>query len=266
MASLFKNKKIKLIAATSTAIFNLAAVFSAVGAWWVSATKANEGTNQIVLNTLGGVNIVDNTWDIYGFDLDTDTPVLSSTDFVLGDYDVFIPVRNINCRKTIHVKLEYPQGVLSGKCLKIDISYSGAYKDGTSIKSNISNLVEFKYFVNDGTISTEDQTQDGVEATYYALHTKFDTITSKDTFVNADTHNKANISNTSSIPLAASSSNYTTDLFIQYDYNEKLTTQFNDNFGSFNLDYFKQANPTDRVKFTPDITSIAFSLGDYTGS
>lgn len=272
MKKFFQNKIVRTLALCSIVGFNLISLCMLTFAWFISKTKEQTRASEISISAICDVEIVGNNVEIYGFDIENDVPILCDT-YVLNPYDSFIPTRNAHNRKFLKMKISYPNYIPADNFLKITITcasdkYTG--NDGFVLR-DISNLVQFKYYDNKNqTIRTEKvMDADGETVLFEPTPTTiyndcvevFDEIDELDTFVsNATTSTKsAVIVNDSAIPLTQNmDKSYSTELFIEYNYNDALAEYFKDNCGTdFDISVFSGQNS---IKFNPDILTIEFAL------
>lgn len=116
---LLNNTKLKIVAATSIAIFSLAVCFTGVFAWFESKVVSEENADKFNIIAMNDVTISDE-YKIYEYDFDKSQGVLT-TDMELHGYDCFIEKNNALNRKYVFIDIAFPNGIPSPTYLNIDI-------------------------------------------------------------------------------------------------------------------------------------------------
>ena len=97
--NLFKNKKIKIISATSAVLFSLLTCFTGVFSWF--SAKSNQITNNGNMPITYDPAVIDMMYSLYKFDKNRKEGYLvdettTELPFELNQYDTFITERNEN--------------------------------------------------------------------------------------------------------------------------------------------------------------------------
>lgn len=262
-----KNKKAFILgAAVITVGVNLTTIFAGTWAWFNANKQVTASGMSISVRNPDNVQIIEK--HIYAWDYETDEPI-ETNDLNLEPYDCFITSRNVYARKFLRLKLMYPNGVPENTNLCIQVNCTGdLYKETGGVNyvdTNISNLIQFKYFDNkNNDISTVDT------STIYAdCKSVFESMDNLSTFVEvsgsgeAKTASKENftITNNDIALEETSDTNFITELFIEYTYNEDLLAYYQDNSEiEFDLDVFTGATT---VEFDPDVTKLSIDLSSF---
>ena len=255
-----KKKKI-IVAGFSFIGINISTLLTATIAWF--NTNRTVAASGIVIKARNEQNVVVLSKHIYTWDYQHDEPI-ETNDLNLEPYDCFITTRNVYARKFLKLTLQYPNGVPANTNLSVTVDCTGSltYTNGgqTYVATNISNLIQFKYYDNINSGITETS----VATIYNSCVTVFDSINTMSKFVTLSgsgeniTGSKVqgNSIEDHSIPLAyaANASAYTTDLYVEYTYNTDLIAYYQANAeATFDLSVFTGAT---EIEFTPDITRI----------
>ena len=258
------NKKKKIIVAGISLIgINISTLLTATFAWFNTNRKVSGDGMVIKARNEQNVDIISK--HIYTWDYVHDEPV-ETTDLNLEPYDCFITTRNEYARKFLKLTLQYPNGVPANSYLSIQVDCFGSLSytktdngvTKTYVDTQISNLIQFKYFDNkNGEIRETD-----VTTIYNDCKAKFDSINTLSKFVSLSgsgeniTASKINSVESHYIPLAQSSSvsSYTTELFIEYTYNTDLLAYYQSHAeASFDLTVFTGSQ---EITFDADISRI----------
>lgn len=153
-----KKKKVILTAAVITLGVNLTTIFAGTWAWF--NTNKHVTASGMTIKAKNSENVEITERHIYSWDYEADEPI-ETTDLNLEPYDCFITSRNVYARKFLRLKLRYPNGVPDNTNLLIEVECTGSlYKTvqgNQYVDTNISNLVQFKYFDNkNNDINTTD--------------------------------------------------------------------------------------------------------------
>lgn len=262
-----KTLKAKLIS-TIVAVAGAASVlgFGLSSFAWFGANKKTIASGM-VLRSRNELNIAieHQDYEVYGYDLETDEPVVLSNDLTLGEYNIFMPFRNSYNRRIIRMTLIYPKGVTSTSKISIKINcLSNLFDTNGYVDTKISNLIQFKFFDNYNKQIHEIDDSHTIFDVYQECCTIFDGINDFYTFVdttasektenNKDKEFEVNLN----LPEEASGSNYKTDFFIEYNYNDQLVDYYKNNSNvDFDIDFFKEGNA---VPFDQDVQRIEFDL------
>ena len=254
-----KKKKI-IVAGISFIGINISTLLTATVAWF--NTNRTVTASGVVIRARNEQNVNVIAKHVYTWDYQHDQPI-ETNDLNLEPYDCFITTRNEYARKFLRLTLQYPNGVPANTYLSLtvdcfgDLTYSK--NNSTYVATNISNLIQFKYY--DNITGVIDETS--VTTIYNSCKTVFNRINSMSKFVNLTTSgddvigSKPNLSiEDHSIPLAevSNASAYTTDLYIEYTYNTDLIAYYQANAeATFDLSVF---TGTQEIVFSADISRI----------
>lgn len=252
-----KKKKI-IVAGFSFIGINISTLLTATVAWF--NTNRTVAATGIVVKARNEQNVNVLSKKIYTWDYQHDEPV-ETNDLNLEPYDCFITTRNVYARKFLKLTLQYPNGVPANTYLSITVDCWGRLKtqDEQYVATNISNLIQFKYYdnINNGINETS------VATIYNTCVSTFDDINTLSKFVtlsgsgeNIVGDKPSNSIENHSIPLAvaANASSYTTELFIEYTYNTDLIAYYQANAAeTFDLSVF---TGNQIINFTADISRI----------
>ena len=214
------------------------------------------------------VDIVEDHFEVYYFDVDQDRAVEVDDDFILAPYNMFVPARNVYNRKFVRMSLRYPGNALSGDKLLLTLTCKGDLlkEDGITEAEFISNLIQFRFYDNfEGEIRKvgDDVT---VQNVYEDCVNVFNNINQKITFVTLNSGGTATKSGkivalTVEMPsLKDKTKELRSDFFMEIDYSETLINYFKDH-GAYNFDlsYFQTGSG---VEFKEDIEKIHLSITD----
>ena len=256
-----KKKKI-IVAGISLLGINFSTLLTATVAWF--NTNRTVTASGIVVKARNEQNVNVIAKRIFTWDYVHDTPT-ETDDLNLEPYDCFITTRNVYARKFLKLTLQYPNGVPTNTYLSLtidctgDLTYVSENDDETYVDTQISNLIQFKYYdnINNGIDETS------VTTIYNSCVSVFDDINTMSKFVNltgsgdnAVGSKPAKSIEDHSIPLAsaANAGVYTTDLYIEYTYNTDLIAYYQDHAeATFDLTVF---TGNQIISFSPDITRI----------
>ena len=259
-----KNKKgFVLGTAVVTLGVNIATIFGGTYAW-MCMNKSVEATGmQIKAGNPNNVEIIEK--HIYAWDYQTDTPI-ETTDLNLEPYDCFITTRNDDARKFLRLKLKYPNGIPENTSLSISVECTGnlfkKLNNVDYVDTNISNLIQFKYY--DNKLNSIDTTS--VDSIYHNCKSIFNDMDTLSTFVEISNSGEQKSASKDSYTIvsnditleATEASEFTTELFIEYTYNEELLEYYQDNSGvEFDLSVFTGST---EISFEPDVTKISIDL------
>ena len=270
LKSLLNNRHIKIASACFGTIVSLFSLFSTTYAWFTAIRTQKVTTNSFAVTA--GEEIQIEGYTIYGWDYDSDSPIISDS-MMLNAYDAFIPTRNTNNHKYLKASLLFPQGLIANSTLTVSIRCTGDLaneEDDNILATNISNLVQFKYLIN-SEIDGEYLIDTTSAATIYSdcadefATGKYDSSLTK--FVN--------ISNAESTSVSAGASKQNSvltqiitfseaipegerkELFIEYDYNVELIDFYESHCGnSSQIERFEG----ETVTFEADIADIKFGV------
>jgi len=270
LAKLFGNKKTKIICAIAMTAFSACATGVGVYAWFETSTLKQNKSTELAVRDCHNVTVVENSYTVYYYDKNQEKGVSSKDgNLTLNAFDTLIGDNEYN-KKYINLKLTYPNGIKEATKLEISFTCTGNLWEEENANpmfeaKNISNLIGFKFYDNtNGAIPNKGTTIDA-DAVYSACLSTFDDITNNTTFVELTdnsgviTANKEKIVIDTSISVPATSpKKYTTDLFIELNYDEDLIGFFKLHVDeNFDLDIFKDNFSLD---CSPDITELKFDL------
>ena len=262
-------KKVKImVAGISFVGINLSTLLTATIAWFNTNRTVNATGMIIAPRNEQNVDVL--AKHIYTWDYVHDEPI-ETTDLNLEPYDCFITTRNVYARKFLKLTLQYPNGVPANSYLSLQVdctgslTYTNQQNGETYVATNISNLIQFKFYDNiNGGIHETD-----VATIYNDCSAVFSGINTFSKFVNLSGSNEnitgskpSNSIEDHSIPLASATSvsDYTTDLYIEYTYNTDLIAYYQANAeATFDLTVFTGSQ---QIAFSPDITRI--TIDTYT--
>lgn len=218
---------------------------------------------QIKVGNPHNVEIVEK--HIYAWDYETDQAI-ETEDLNLEPYDCFITTRNDDARKFLRLKLKYPNGIPENTSLSISVECTGDLYTKLNnidyVDTNISNLIQFKYFDNkEGDIQTTS-----VGTIYANCKSVFKNMTTLSTFVDVSSSGDGIDASKDSFKIVSNEivldptddKDFTTELFIEYTYNEDLLAYYQDNSGvEFDLSVFTGST---EISFEPDVTKISIDL------
>lgn len=221
------------------------------------------------------VGILSNSFDIYGYDIEKDTPVRMDN-LSLGDYDAFIAKNNIYAKRFVRAQLYYPNTIHEGEQLEVKVECEPNHLFKTIIDGQqqhqyvdkyISNLIEFDFLDNfDGSIEKENAEGTNIPTIYSQCALEFETKADKGiTFVptsrtpTSENDKQLVISKKVALPESAiGQAGYTTDFFIQYKYSDELVSFYRSHCeDEYNLEVFDKSNI---IQFEKDIMSLSFAL------
>jgi len=254
-----KKKKI-IVAGISFVGINLSTLLTATVAWF--NTNRTVSSTGVVIRARNEQNVQVIAKHIYTWDYQHDEPI-ETDDLNLEPYDCFITTRNVYARKFLKLTLQYPNGVPANTYLSLTVDCFGDLtydkNNSTYVATNISNLIQFKYY--DNITGAIDETS--VATIYNSCKTVFNGLNTMSKFVNLTTSgddvigSKPTLSiEDHSIPLAQSNniSAYTTDLYIEYTYNTDLIAYYQANAeATFDLTVFTGSQ---EITFAADISRI----------
>ena len=241
-------------------------------AWYSTNSEVNSSGMKVKCYLDETVGILNNSFDIYGYDIDEDEPT-KMTDLSLGDYDAFIAKNNNYAKRFVRAKLYYPNTIKSGQKLEIKVECDANHLFKTVEANNfidkyISNLIEFNFLDNfDRSIPEEMSDGSNISTIYNQCTSEFDAL--GDTGISFVHKDKAPVSEendkdlviTKTVDLPSSAigvAGFTTDFFIEYYYSDILVNYYRNNCeDSYDLDVFEGSNI---INFEKDIVSISFSL------
>ena len=255
------NKKTKIIVASVSFIgINISTLFTATIAWFSTNRKVSAA--GMIISARNEDNVGVTSKHIYKYDTEN-KHAIETSDYTLNAYDCFITLNNENARNFIRLSLYYPNGVPENTRLYVQVDCEGrlfrTVENKTYVDTNISNLVQFKYFDNkNGDIDTST-----VDDIYNDCVTVFDSINTYSKFVTLTTSGDdvigskpANSIYDNSIILAPTNGvPYQTELFIEYRYNEDLITYYQNN-AKEKLDTQVISSAVNLISFTSDIKKI----------
>jgi len=256
------------VCGVTTVIFSLLTLFTGVGAWFMTVTVVEQQSNSFSVTKTQLIAFEGDTYDIYCCDLATDNPIMiEDGDLALGNYNIYLPNRNSFCRRIIHFKLLFPSGVERASTVTLSSFCTADYSASNSIIPSISNMIEFKYFVNSNDNLIANKT---VKEAYSTLHDAFDNISTKYLFAertvvageNEGDPSTISVNKTKTLVLniadmvANPSPTQKMDLYFQYDYNEELIGDYINEKKGGDPHFFDNTD----ITFTPDITEIKFDL------
>ena len=272
------NKKTKIMVAGFSFIgINISTLLTATIAWFNTNRKVE--ADGIVIKARNEQNVDIIATHIYTWDYEHDVPI-ETDDLNLSPFDCFISNRNVYARKFLKLTLQYPNGVPANSYLSIQVDCYGnltyvSEEDGeTYVDTKISNLIQFKYYDNihrgidetsiDTIYSSCSDIFDGkVEEgeTDYTVDTlsKFVNLSGSGENITGAKPTKTIENHTISLVQASGVSSYTTDLYIEYRYNDNLIDYYIRHAEeSLDLNLF-EANGTE-IAFTPDISRIILDI------
>lgn len=272
-----KSSKAKLISTVLTLSCTAVLLgFAATSvAWFSTNTEVQVNGAKVKCYIDDTVGILSNSFDIYGYDIEEDTPV-KMDNLSLGDYDAFIAKNNVYAKRFVRAQLYYPNTIHSGEQLeiKVECEPNHLFKtiiDGQTqhqyIDKYISNLIEFNFLDNfDKSIEQESPDGSNIPTIYNQCVEEFAAIADRgitfvDTEIAPSTENDKNIVISTKVNLPSSAvgvAGYTTDFFIQYNYSDVLVNFYRSRCeDDYNLDVFQKSNI---IEFEKDIVSISFAL------
>ena len=143
-----KKKKI-IVAGISFVGINLSTLLTATVAWF--NTNRTVSSTGMVIRARNEQNVQVIAKHIYTWDYQHDEPI-ETDDLNLEPYDCFITTRNVYARKFLKLTLQYPNGVPANTYLSLTVDCFGdlTYEknNSTYVATNISNLIQFKYYDN----------------------------------------------------------------------------------------------------------------------
>lgn len=256
------DKRSKIVVASLGIIAaNLATLMTATFAWFSNNKMVKATGMAVCAKTDEHIQILEKK--AYTWDYDTDTPI-ETDDLNLEPYDCFITSRNQYARKFLRLSLKYPNGIAANSRLVLAVEFTGALTyvdqdDGQEyVATNISNLIQFKYFDN----KNNDIDDTTVSSLYSDCSTIFSSLDNATTIVtlsgtgDEQTASKATgrVEDNTMVIEATSDPNFRTDLFIEYTYNEALIAYYQKHAkDKFDLNVF---TGTTEIEFTPDITKL----------
>ncbi len=241
-------------------------------AWFSTNSQVNSKGMTVKCYLDETVGILNNSYDIYGYDIDEDEPT-KMIDLSLGDYDAFIEKNNTYAKRFVRAKLYYPNTIQKGQKLEVKVECSADHLFKTVDAHNyidkyISNLIEFNFFDNfDRSIPEEAADGSNIGTIYNQCTSEFESLGDTGiSFVHKDKaptseENDKDLVITKTVDLPSSAigvAGFTTDFFIVYYYNDTLVNYYRNNCeDDYGLDVFDGTNVID---FEKDIVSISFAL------
>lgn len=269
-----KSLKGKIISGSIT-VASVAAVigFGFSSFAWFSNNKEVQSTGVLMLATnKETVEIVDDLYDVYGYDFILDEPIYLTGDdknLHLGDYDYFISNRLTYDRRIARMHLRFPSGYTENSQLRIDAFCDSRFlnDDGVTVVPLISNVIQFKFYDNhEGKIS--DYNSNNIMEVYNECVDTFEDITPY-TFVNFTTSGEATTINGKNNTLTVfldllsiiEDGKDMTDFIFEINYNKSLIDYFAENCGStFDVESIKEGDNV--ITFKEDISVIELALVD----
>ena len=255
------NKKTKIMVVGFSFVgINISTLLTASIAWF--NTNRQVSGDGMIVKARNEQNVDILAKHIYTWDYDHDEPI-ETDELDLSPFDCFITTRNVYARKFLKLTLQYPNGVPANSYLSIQVDCSGELtyiKNGeTYVATEISNLIQFKYFDNiNGTIRETDVNTiyNDCRSTFDGINTlsKFVVLTGSGDNITGSKPTKSLESHTIPLAPASSVSSYTTDLYIEYTYNTDLIDYYQKNAeASFDLSVFTGST---EILFRSDISRI----------
>lgn len=263
-----KSLKAKIIsAAISIACIATLIGFGMTSFAWFTDNKDTD-SNGLTISSIvqQSVDIIDDHFKVYYFNVEQDQAVEAEDDFILAPYNMFVPARNAYNRKFVRMSLRYPGNATGGQKLLLTLTCTGdLFKDdGMTEEEVISNLIQFRFYDNyEGSIRTVGDNVT-VQNVYEDCVSVFDKIEQKTTFVSIDSEGVATksakvIALTVEMPsLKDKTTQLISDFFMEIDYSETLIEYFKSH-GAYNFDlsYFQDGS---EVEFREDIETIDLSI------
>ena len=263
-----KSLKAKIIsAAISIACIATLIGFGMTSFAWFTDNK-NTDSNGLTISSIvqQSVDIIDDHFKVYYFDIEQDKAVEAEDDFILAPYNMFVPARNAYNRKFVRMSLRYPGNATGGQKLLLTLTCKGDLfkEDGHTEEEVISNLIQFKFYDNYLGVIEKVGGSVNVQDVYEQCVSVFDQIEEKTTFVtigedgNAVKEEKV-IALTVQMPsLEDKSKQIVSDFFMEIDYSETLIDYFKLHGAyNFNLSYFETGS---EIEFREDIETIDLAI------
>lgn len=264
---IMKSLKAKLIS-TAVTIAGLGSVIAfglSSFAWYHANKKVDAQGMELRTMYKGEIVFENDSYVVYGYDIENDTPQLISGDLSLGSYNIFVPGRNSFNRRIIRTTILYPRGVEIGSSIKITINcLSDLLISGTQfVDEKISNLIQFKFYDNfDNRIHQVDE-EHTVSDVYNECVELFDSIEESYSFVELSGATATKPDKVIEIPvnmpsLSQEADLYRTDFLIEYNYNDDLVAYYKEHADeNFDISFFKDKNA---IPFEQDVQYITFTL------
>ncbi|MCQ2770983.1 MAG: hypothetical protein MJ236_04205 [Clostridia bacterium] len=262
-----KQRKKVVAAGILCLMANVFALVIGVFAWFTTTRTASDDDHSVVFNAQD----LSIEYEMYKYNPESKMGErLREYDplrFTLDEYDSFIVSRNEYINRIGRIDITFYKKISATTTLNVEIPCSAAYKNGTDILNEISNIIQFKFFVayytdsNGNKITGAAGTNDVVDETtpdtiYKTSNNFFKTSTTHYQFINGGT--KTMVLNYSSAVVPTNAAGCV--FYIEYNYSDQLVNDFYGNEGE-ERDVSVLSNH-EAVDFHPDIDYIRFSLGD----
>ena len=159
-----KSNNVKIVGATAISLFTLISAFSGTMAWFALNKEVSAPGMNVSVASSSNINIVscyavryDGNYGAIAYDISD-----GSKSVTMSEYDYIFTDRNVNTPLFLRVELT---NFNQNSDLTITIPCTGAYKNGTVIEPNLSNVISAQFLTGLGSThspDTYDWSGDGV--------------------------------------------------------------------------------------------------------